>query len=190
MRKIVAITGKAGSGKDTLADMFVSDGFVKISMADPLKWVCGKIFGFDEESLWGSSEKRTPLVRKALQLGGTEFARSVDPDVWVKLCARRIDAIFDGEPDEFGRCVTSGHVTGVVIPDVRFLNEVNFIRGMGGSVVRIKRGNGILYGTEQSKHVSETSLDALSSDKIDFEVDNTGTLQDLFEIYQDISRKV
>lgn len=56
---IIGISGKAGSGKDTLADILVrKHGFVKVALADPMKRFCMELFGFTEEQLWGKSEKR------------------------------------------------------------------------------------------------------------------------------------
>ena len=42
---IISISGRANSGKDTLADVLVSrHGFTKISFADPLRELCSKVF--------------------------------------------------------------------------------------------------------------------------------------------------
>jgi hypothetical protein len=183
-KRIVAIIGKAGSGKDTLADMFVKDGFVKLSMADPLKRGCQMFFGFSEEALWGSSEHRTPMVREVLQKIGTDVVRKIDPDAWVKILSRRIVGLFNGEEDEFGRYVLMPDTRGVVIPDIRFPNEVSFVKSQGGAIIRIRRGEGSLVGTDYSKHESESALDKMDDSLIDIDVDNNGTLEDLRSIYK------
>lgn len=112
---IIGITGKAGSGKDTVADLLVRDhGFVKVALADPLKRICKEVFGFTDEQLWGPSEKRNapdlrfprhngdlntpakslaqwPLYltpRHALQQLGTEWGRHCYPNVWVDYALR------------------------------------------------------------------------------------------------------
>jgi len=56
---IVGIIGKAGSGKDTVADMLHELRYDKIAFADPLKRFCMDVFEFTEEQLWGPSEKRS-----------------------------------------------------------------------------------------------------------------------------------
>jgi hypothetical protein len=57
--RLICISGQANSGKDTVANHFVSTyGFVKIALADPLKRWAMDVFGFSEDQLWGSSEKR------------------------------------------------------------------------------------------------------------------------------------
>lgn len=56
---IIGITGKAGSGKDTVADLLVKDfSFVKVALADELKRICMRVFNFSIEQLFGPSEKR------------------------------------------------------------------------------------------------------------------------------------
>ena len=51
--------GSAGAGKDTAGDRLVEKhGFVKVSLADPLKRMCRDTFGFSDDQLWGPSEKR------------------------------------------------------------------------------------------------------------------------------------
>jgi hypothetical protein len=186
MKKIIAIIGKAGSGKDTLADMFVQDGFVKLSMADPLKRGCQMFFGFSDQSLWGASEYRTPIVREALQKIGTDIVRRIDPDAWVKILSRRIRDVFRGQEDEFGRYVLTPNIMGVIIPDVRFPNEVSFVKSLGGIIIRIRRGEGLLQGSDYSKHESENALDSMGDGFVDFDIDNNGTLEDLRSIYNSI----
>src|SRR5262249_21718742 len=56
---VIGICGRAGAGKDTAADVLVKEfGFVKVSLADPLKRICREVFAFTEEQLWGPSECR------------------------------------------------------------------------------------------------------------------------------------
>lgn len=56
---IIGITGYAGSGKDTVANILCKEhGFVKVAFADPLKRICKDVFDFTDEQLWGPSEMR------------------------------------------------------------------------------------------------------------------------------------
>jgi len=56
---ILGLSGLAGSGKDTVADILVSKhGFVKVALADPLKRICKEVYDFSDEQLWGPSEMR------------------------------------------------------------------------------------------------------------------------------------
>jgi hypothetical protein len=56
---IIALSGLSGTGKDTAADILVRNhGFVKVSLADPLKRICRDVFNFTDDQLWGPSESR------------------------------------------------------------------------------------------------------------------------------------
>lgn len=59
MSVIFGVSGKAGSGKDTVADMLVTQhGFKKIALADCMKRFLREVFDFSDEQLWGPSEAR------------------------------------------------------------------------------------------------------------------------------------
>ncbi len=77
---IIGMTGLAGSGKDTVADILVRDhAFAKVALADPLKRICKEVFQFTDEQLWGpSSMRNTPDVR---YLRGDLATRDQDPKV-------------------------------------------------------------------------------------------------------------
>jgi hypothetical protein len=149
---IIGVTGKAGSGKDAVANILTANhGFVKIALADPMKRFLSRTLNFTNEQLWGPSQKRNaPDVRYprehtfdwhaktclccgaflddlgaqcyltprfALQQLGTEWGRSMYPDIWVDFAFRIVE------------------VSGVaVIPDVRFPNEVAKIKAAGGRI--------------------------------------------------------
>jgi hypothetical protein len=61
---IIGIAGRAGSGKDTVAN-FIAKNFrgVVVAQADPMKKFCGDVFGFTEEQLWGPSALRNTPVK-------------------------------------------------------------------------------------------------------------------------------
>jgi hypothetical protein len=69
MLPLVAIAGRAGSGKDTLGQAMAAAGNgVCVALADPMKRLCLGL-GFPEENLWGPSEKRNEVVRVRFDVG-------------------------------------------------------------------------------------------------------------------------
>jgi hypothetical protein len=197
MKGLVGLSGLAGAGKDAAADILVRDhGFVKVSLADPMKRICTDVFGWGEERLWGPSEKRNEpdpkfaglSARKALQLLGTEWGRHCYQDMWVRLAILTANSLLDPKSGaryfrdtglEFRPQDWAGSPApkGVVIPDVRFNNECDAIEKAGGVVWRIIRPGAGLEGAAGA-HVSETEL---TDDMFPIEnlVANTGTLADL-----------
>lgn len=140
---IIGVVGFIGSGKGTVADILVNKkDFTKISFADSLKDATAAIFGWPRALLEGDTDEsrefretkdewwseKTGLYitpRNMLQKLGTEAGRDViHDDLWVLSAERKI-----------------GMYKNVVIPDVRFPNEMKIIQNMGGFIVRVKRGD-------------------------------------------------
>lgn len=140
---IIGVVGFIGSGKGTVADILVNKkDFTKISFADSLKDATAAIFGWPRALLEGDTDEsrefrekkdewwseKTGLYitpRNMLQKLGTEAGRDViHDDLWVLSAERKIGMYKD-----------------VVIPDVRFPNEMKIIQNMGGFIVRVKRGD-------------------------------------------------
>lgn len=159
---IIGISGLAGSGKDTAADYLVKDhGFVRVALADKLKRVCREVFDFSEDQLWGPSssrnqeDKRYPrgsgflTPRYALQTLGTEWARDCYQDIWTEDALRTAKILLNDTAFHYNvqhglqQCLCNRRPGGVVIPDVRFKNEMSRIREAGGYLIRMKRGSGL-----------------------------------------------
>lgn len=164
---IIGIAGLAGSGKSTLAQIIADrHDFSVESLAGPVKAVCAHLFGFSLEQLYGLSESRerpdprwdglTP--RRALQTLGTDWGRAMHPDVWVRALLTTLAA----------PCAPKR----VVIPDVRFQNEVDAIRKAGGHTVGITR-NGVTAGS----HVSEAGIAGLTG--VEYRIDNSSSIESL-----------
>lgn len=58
MGRLIALSGRAGSGKNTVADML---GGKQFSFAEPLKRICKEVFDFTDAQLYGPSEERNRL---------------------------------------------------------------------------------------------------------------------------------
>lgn len=191
---IIGLVGHSGTGKDTVADYLVMKyKFVKVSLADPLKRICKDVFDFSDEQLWGSSEKRnlpdsrykglTP--RKALQLLGTEWGRAVYEDIWVEKTLERADATLKCnvgyDPSDGSSYGLSEPAGGVVIPDVRFQNEIDKISTAGGFIVVISRKNedgSRAMSSGVSNHSSESGISKLVN--LDECILNDGTIEQLY----------
>ena len=63
----------------------------------------------------------------------------------------------------------------VVITDIRFKHEAKFIKEKGGTIIRIRRNTDNI-----DNHISETELNQIPKELIDFEIDNNYELVDLY----------
>ena len=150
--KVIAISGKAGHGKDAVA------GYLKECLeakgkrvlvthyADLLKYICKTFFGWD-----GQKDEKG---RTMFQQVGTEGIRSKEPDYFVGFVADML--YFFGDQWDY-----------VLIPDTRFPNEIDYLKDAGFDVIyiRVIRENfESLLTEEQQNHPSETALDEYEAD--------------------------
>lgn len=179
-RIIVGFGCKRRRGKDTCSQMakelLEEWGYpVRLdAFAASLKEGIGKgVFGLTNEQLYGEAKFAVDpfwglTPRDILQRGGTEAMRNTfGQDIWVQTVERR--AAVDPE-------------TSVLLSDVRFPNEVEGLRRLGGYAVLVDRPLDLIptaTSPEEDQHASETSLDHFTD--WDFRIENAGTLADLRE---------
>ena len=164
--KIILISGKAQSGKDTTAGILhkalVRDGnsVLVTHYADLLKYICKSYFDWD-----GNKDEKG---RKMLQYVGTDVIRKQDPTMWVDFVSKILRYFHDNWDY-------------VIIPDCRFPDEIATMINDGFDTVhlRVVRENFKSPLTEeQQMHPSETALDNVEAD---YYIANDGTIADLEE---------
>jgi hypothetical protein len=158
---LIGFIGKMGSGKTTAADYCVdSYGFTKHNFKDALDKELAMLYPTVISKLsndWPDVEmalkvKPTPdAIRELKQKHGTDVRRAQDQQYWVK---KWMDYYMGFTSD-----------ARICADDVRFLNEVEAIKNMGGIIVRIKRDDVVDTGTHAGgAHISETELDNYEAD--------------------------
>ena len=207
---IVGLVGFINSGKGTVAGLLSSDyNFTQDSFAASLKDACASIFDWPRHMLEGDTKESREWrelpdawwseklgienfsPRLALQLIGTDALRNnFNQDLWFLTLSNRVRK-------------AAGNV---VVSDVRFPNEIKFIRDNGGVIIRINRGNlpvwyetallanngnsiakEVMTKTYSSAHFSEW---AWIGTKEDFEINNDSTLQNLHQQLIDIVKTI
>ncbi len=155
--KLIAISGKKQSGKTTAVEDIYSRlspmdkvHIELVSFADRLKELVVYYFGkpvdyrmvtSDIEKLKTEKHPCGKTYRELLQIVGTDWCRAVWPEIWIENFKYQIDT----------ECYR--HTT-VLVPDVRFPNEVACVQQLGGHVIRLLRN------PHDDKHESETALDS------------------------------
>lgn len=179
-RQIIGLTGYARSGKDTVAKLLEPYGFVRVALADGVRemalaidpWIDAPSASDMPEEICRLSElvdqigwehaKGFTEVRRLLQVIGTEAVRNiVGPDTWIKIAGKKVSDALAQDKD-------------VVITDVRFPNEANWIHEIGGEIWRIMRP-GV---SRANNHASEFGIDKLGWDRV---INNDGPIDDLDE---------
>ena len=164
---MIGITGKKGSGKDAIGQILTEEfGYRRYAFADSLKSICKELFGFNHEQLHGNLKEEKDSYwgvspREVLQFVGSELFRdqmstlipSLGKDFWVRSLERKLVS-----------------TEKICVTDVRFENEAEMVRSLGGRIIKVVRPCLV----SQDEHQSENA--EIEADLI---VVNDGTLEDL-----------
>jgi len=188
--QLIGISGHAGAGKDELAKMLYSTYVDTYSeaFAGPLKLACAHAFGMCERDFHDSAVKETDnsywgvSPRMMAQFVGTELfrdhvwklLRADYSDFWVKRMYGKLSGIQRHTED-------GDYVEGdtVVIPDVRFTEEVEFIQVNKGVHLHITRASAT-GEVGIPNHASEAFNFPLTGEYTHI-LSNEGTLEDLYD---------
>lgn len=160
---VIGLTGRAGSGKSTVAEHLQREwGATCRPFAAPLKRMlrffledqgCGLARAIEMTS-GALKEEPTDYLggatpRRAMQTLGTEWGRGLSPSLWVDAWCRAAE-------DKGLAASVDGTTVLVVADDVRFPDEVEAVRALGGIIIRIDRPGAGLTGAA-GDHESETA---------------------------------
>ena len=201
---IVGVLGFMSSGKGTVGEILAEEmGFVPLSFAGSLKDAVSAIFGWDRSLLEGDTKesrefRETPdpfwtkkfydeskfgdsiiqiTPRYILQQFGTEVCRNNLLDsIWVDSLERKIL-----------------QYENVVITDVRFNNEIEFLKGLGSTLIQVNRDISMpywydIYSIEDTEYfedyankqgIHRSEYEWLGNPNIDHIIENNGSFRDL-----------
>lgn len=135
-----------GELADEISNDILIDDFYKIVLLPNLR--------SENEDMQSALVRTSP--RNILQLFGTNFARRIDKEVWIKLADKAYEQ--------------SG---ALIITDVRFNNEAKWIKSKNGLIVNLLRDK---VENSGDTHSSEAGID---KELIDIKIDNNGPLEEL-----------
>ncbi len=209
---LIGISGFINCGKSTVATQLTEEfNFRKDSFATNLKDACALIFDWPRHMIEGDTKESREWrevtdtwweeklnipdfnPRLALQLIGTNALRNhFNEDLWFLTLENRIRK----NPNQH-----------VVISDVRFPNELKFIKDQGGILIRVNRGplpiwyetalmantgnsiaKAVMTKTYSAAHFSEWAW--VGACDYDYEIDNNSTLENLQTDVREIISKL
>jgi len=163
--RLIALCGLKGSGKSTAAQTLAGSlPAARIRFAGPLKDML-RTFGLDDQEIEGDLKEvpspklcgKTP--RHAMVTLGTEWGRDlIGESIWVDAWRRAVEPRLARNID-------------ILTEDLRFPNEYEAVRALGGIVVRVTRPGLVPGEHESERHALKFAADV--------EIYNDGDLEDL-----------
>ena len=149
----ICISGRFGTGKDTIADYIVNEyGYEKKAFADDMRLFLGSYMGVTKEH---------KHYRKKMQMCGTDIVRNlVDEEFWLNRLLEQIKHPL------------------IVVSDARFINEVEGLKKQGFTIIRVVSDK-IRREQIGTNHRSETELDDYNL--WDYVIENNDSLEDLYK---------
>lgn len=175
--KIIGIAGKKQSGKDTCTNYIIEkiDHVYTYSFSTPIYNMIRNLIGDLPLTANGDVDKLAIIkpynvtLRHMLQTLGTEWGRhNIHPNIWVMHAAYWLENV-DKQEHQPTHCVFT---------DVRFANEVEWVKLIGGTIVQIQRD-----ACEEDNHSSENGVHPNS---IDCVIHNNGSLAYFYSSIQEI----
>lgn len=155
--KLIILSGKQFSGKDTVAKILLErlEGFRRIGLGDAIKIELGKRKGLTFDQIENDKATYRPEL---IELGN--WGRAQDPDYW-------LNAIINSDGN-------------IIVPDIRVEHEYNKFKQNGAFAIRVESSK-----EERAKRgtiVSEDDNTETALDKIegwDFVIENDSTYEAL-----------
>ena len=215
---IIGVSGQIEAGKDTFFRVFQgqveAQRHPQFAFADGVKKVVETLTGDSDQWSREGKARVVPGFKQSngllQQIVGAGMRNTIDPDVWVRACMRRVqEALRPRQAEWVGdkwmpvkdeTCTDHHQYIGgkwkviksgvyvesrAIITDVRYPGEVLAIQAAGGVVVRIERPGHVPKDDGRDlKHESETALDDFKG--FDYVLRNAGTLEDYEKSIRDL----
>lgn len=190
--KIVIVSGKLGSGKDTLADFLIDEcryqkiSFMRLVFASYFKACLMHVFQLENHWFYDRDKKESKIPGfevspREMMIKFSDFVRSCKPTLFVDVIKTKIDELI----------FEDGLLTGkdedlelILITDARMQKEFEMLSQFDPISILVKRNTGILSVADN--HESETFIDSIPEDKWSFVVENNGSLEDLSRSAEEI----
>ena len=176
MKLLIGLTGKLGSGKDYIAHNLIIPiieklkyRYLQCAFADQIKINVMTKYNINYNDVYVN---KTAQSRQLLQIEGTDIARSQDVNIWVNYINNWI------------KVHEMRGISVYIISDVRFKNEVEFIKEHNGIMIKVfapqrnhnrltqeSNGDTTIYN-KIKQHISECDLDEIPDNKYDVIINN------------------
>lgn len=163
---ICSLYGISRDSLELLKDQIAGSHFVKTDNSDYFGYIDG-----NSNIKNGDSISISPFTFGQLHqyLSNDFFREKIHKDFFVQRYAKK---------------ETLSHKSFIITPDMRYMNELVFIKNQGGFLIKIEGDDRRKKSSRIKNHVSETELDTFTD--YDFVIQNDDTLQSLFDKVKDV----
>lgn len=177
---LIGITGFKRSGKDTCGLYLIDNhNYIKYSFAGALKAACSEIFMFDYEQTEGSKKEDFDArwninPRKVFQRFGTEIFRDSLEQFFPEMKHLKNNFWIYRFKIWYQEQIKQNPNVRIVVTDVRFQNEADIIKELGGIIIKVSRKNIM----SNDKHASEINILNINAD---YDIKNDSTIEDYYK---------
>lgn len=143
VKKLIGVVGLKGSGKDTTADYIVNnyDNWEKWSFAGLLKDITAILFNMDRKMLAGETPEDRVLREQPNEYWSKVLGYTFTPRIALQKLGTDVlrHHFYDGIWVDSLRLKLIESEKNIVLSDVRFPNEIQMIRSLGGEIWRVER---------------------------------------------------
>ena len=177
--KFIGICGKKGSGK-SIVDQMILEYFINVktlSFSEPIKQMTKSGYLLSDEQLdlrKDIIDERWDMTPRDMMRSTAQMMTFLDENHMCDLMTLRI-----------GQVSTSG-LTHICISDIRFHNESDLVKQLGGIMIHIKNVSSV---EEENEHISECYVDEIDH-YCDYHVVNDGNMESMRSQVDSICRQI
>jgi hypothetical protein len=191
---IIGLLGFIGSGKGTAGEILVENNFTPLSFAGSLKDAVSSIFSWDRALLEGDTKESREFRETVDDFWSVKFGKPITPRYILQYFGTEVcrENLLDNIwVDSLERKILKHE--NVVVTDVRFKNEISFLKSIGAVFVQIDRAEtrpdwyNVLNFVDKSsfesfadsQQIHKSEYDWFGNPLIDYILENNGTLEEL-----------
>jgi hypothetical protein len=160
--RLIGLVGRSRVGKDTVAAMVFGQTHELRRLAQPVKDACKALYGWSDEHVESALKEETdPRWGVTPRLAMVHMTNSLRSFMGADFFTRRFFETLEVSEGPEGPCV--------VVPDVRYQEDIREIHKRGGITIKITRPG-------MPQHVFESGVDDLETTWV---VSNDGTVEEL-----------
>lgn len=176
----ISISGKANSGKNTVAELLVKELLPYsnkkhkiLAFADPMKEIAKTMFpDIPYKHLYGPSKYRESIIPKAFKNGVPLTVRQLIIDIGASARQYNPDIWINKLNDTYLSIKKKTDI--IIVSDTRFRSELNYLESENFFNIRILRNCSLIIDD-----VSETMQDEIEDYEFRYIIDNSGSLKKL-----------